>query len=149
MGEAVEHEDHGCSCESRCCSGSCGCEGGRGCGGEGGSCGCGCGGGGSGRYRKPTVLFLLSGEPRRGVEILERFGQLRLWKESPPDASGLYRLLREMERDGLVRSEIICAGEVGLARKAYALTEEGAAERLKWFETIRQYQEDLLELLKL
>ena len=47
------------------------------------------------------------------------------WADADPDPSGVYRVLRDMEKRGLVSSRIVHDKGVGLGRKVYSLTEDG------------------------
>jgi poly-beta-hydroxybutyrate-responsive repressor len=75
------------------------------------------------RFVRPFVLLLLAEGPSHGYELA---GSL---KEFTPEGlnvepSILYRMLRQMEEEGLATSSLDDSG-VGPARKVYELTSEG------------------------
>jgi poly-beta-hydroxybutyrate-responsive repressor len=55
------------------------------------------------------------------------------------NAGTLYRTLRQMEREGLCKSEWEAAGS-GPARRMYSITEEGVAYLDAWAQACKQYQ---------
>ena len=55
------------------------------------------------RFAEPAVLLLLRDRPAHGYELLDRLGGLL--PSDGIDMGNLYRLLRALEDDGLVRSE--------------------------------------------
>lgn len=79
------------------------------------------GGGLPRNFLRPCLLLLLAEMPSHGYDLLERLGQLGL---PAADPGGLYRLLRALERDGLVSSRWETS-ETGPARRTYELTPEG------------------------
>lgn len=72
---------------------------------------------------RPAILLLLKEHESHGYELVSRLGDLGF---DVPDFGGLYRTLRAMEDEGLVRSSW-GTPERGPARRVYALTEEGEA----------------------
>ena len=73
-------------------------------------------------YLRPCLLLLLAEGTGHGYELLDQVGQLGLDRVDP---GGLYRCLRAMEQEGLVRSEWEPSAS-GPARRTYELTDEGA-----------------------
>lgn len=72
-------------------------------------------------FLRPILLLLLAEEESHGYELLERIAALGLERT---DAGGMYRTLRAMEQEGLVRSRWE-PSESGPARRSYALTDDG------------------------
>ena len=70
----------------------------------------------------PLVLLLLKKKPSYGYELVENFSLLGV--PFPPDTSLLYKTLRGMEEDGLVKSEWDTEGS-GPAKRIYHLTPDG------------------------
>jgi poly-beta-hydroxybutyrate-responsive repressor len=75
-------------------------------------------------FLRPCVLLLLREQPSHGYELLER---LQPFGFSGEDPGGLYRALRVLERDGLVRSSWERSTE-GPHRRIYELTTRGGEE---------------------
>ncbi|MDQ6776648.1 MAG: PadR family transcriptional regulator [Actinomycetota bacterium] len=73
----------------------------------------------------PVVLLLLTGGPSHGYELLGRLQGMLPRNVAPPDASGLYRLLRGMEGDELLRSNWTENPGAGPRRRIYELTDSG------------------------
>lgn len=72
-------------------------------------------------YLRPCLLLLLAEGTSHGYELLDRVAALGLARSDP---GRLYRCLRAMDEDGLVRS-VWEPSTSGPARRTYALTEEG------------------------
>ena len=73
-------------------------------------------------YLRPCLLLLLAEGTAHGYELLDQVAGLGLDRVDP---GGLYRCLRAMEQEGLVRSEWEPSAS-GPARRTYELTDEGA-----------------------
>ncbi|CAN5135748.1 hypothetical protein BH24ACT10_BH24ACT10_19230 [soil metagenome] len=72
-------------------------------------------------YLRPCLLLLLAEGTAHGYELLDQVGALGLDRVDP---GGLYRCLRAMEEEGLVRSTWEPSA-TGPARRTYELTDEG------------------------
>lgn len=93
--------------------------------------GCRCDGGQPKNFLRPCLLLLLGEQSAHGYELLERlkvFGFSR-------DPGGLYRVLRSLESEGLVRSRWE-PSEAGPDRCAYRLTRTGREWLRAWAETL-------------
>jgi poly-beta-hydroxybutyrate-responsive repressor len=75
-------------------------------------------------FLRPCLLLLLREQPAHGYELLERLPPLGLTRDDP---GGLYRALRALERDGLVRSGWEPSSS-GPDRRRYELTRAGVEE---------------------
>lgn len=104
---------------------------------------CPCEGGTLVRFLQPTILALLDENPCHGYDLLQKIAGVKIWGDMSPDPSGVYRILREMEKKGIVKSEIVHNAGAGLGRKVYTLTEEGLKCKENWRTTLEQYQKDL------
>ncbi len=77
-----------------------------------------------------SILSLVAEAPRHGYEIeqvIEERG-MREWTEI--GFSSIYYLLKKLEKDGSVASELIPTGGRGKARRIYTATESGRASLL-------------------
>jgi PadR family transcriptional regulator, regulatory protein PadR len=72
-------------------------------------------------YLRPCLLLLLAEGTSHGYELLDQVTELGLDRVDP---GGLYRCLRAMDEEGLVRSSWEPSTS-GPARRTYELTEEG------------------------
>ncbi len=81
------------------------------------------------RFQVAAVLLLLRERPAHGYDLLERLPELT--GEERIDVGNLYRVLRTLEEQGLVRSEW---DETlpGPAKRTYELTEAGGAALERW-----------------
>ncbi len=75
-------------------------------------------------FLRPCLLLLLREQPSHGYELLERLEPLGFTRDDP---GGLYRALRALERQGLVRSAWE-PSSAGPDRRIYALTRRGTEE---------------------
>lgn len=72
-------------------------------------------------YLRPCLLLLVAEGTSHGYDLLDGVRALGLGKVDP---GGLYRCLRAMDEDGLLRSSWAPSSR-GPARRTYMLTEEG------------------------
>ena len=72
-------------------------------------------------YLRPCLLLLLAEGTAHGYELLDQVAALGLERVDP---GGLYRCLRAMDEEGLVRSTWEPSTS-GPARRTYELTDEG------------------------
>lgn len=97
------------------------------------------------RFAEPCLLLLLAEEAAHGYELIEKLSGWGL-EELAPDTTVVYRTLRRMEREGLVRSEWV-PGESGPAKRLYRLTPEGEELLHAWVITIRKNRNALERFL--
>jgi poly-beta-hydroxybutyrate-responsive repressor len=97
------------------------------------------------RFVEPSLLLLLRERPLHGYELLERIPELGV--EGRVDIGNLYRLLRALEQEGLVRSEW-SADLPGPAKRTYELTEEGRRLLDRWAEALRRAQGTIATFLE-
>lgn len=74
-------------------------------------------------FLQPCLLLLLREQADHGYELVSR---LRPMHDGDGDSGGVYRALRGLERQGLVRSEWLTS-DVGPARRTYHITPDGLA----------------------
>jgi PadR family transcriptional regulator, regulatory protein PadR len=86
------------------------------------------------RFLQPCLLLLIAESPAHGYDLLERLAEFGFER----DPGGLYRTLRTMEGDGLVRSEWHLSS-AGPGRRHYELTSRG-------HEQLQAHAEELLEI---
>ncbi|MGB9757644.1 MAG: PadR family transcriptional regulator [Candidatus Bipolaricaulaceae bacterium] len=85
---------------------------------------------------QPWVLLALAQGPAHGYEILSRLSEHEL------DPGGLYRTLRAMEEEGLIRSSWDTSGS-GPARRVYTLTDAGWDYLQAWAVHLRRLRDEL------
>jgi poly-beta-hydroxybutyrate-responsive repressor len=90
------------------------------------------------RFGEPALLLLLRERATHGYELLEQLPQLT--GETRVDMGNLYRVLRVLEEDGLVRSEWRDE-EPGPSKRTYEITDEGLALLDRWAEALGESRE--------
>ena len=106
---------------------------------------CSCSGKSLGRMLRPAILGVLAGAPVHGYVVLQRLEELSMYEDSPPDAGGVYRMLKSMQDEGLVESTWE-TGDSGPAKRRYELTDTGRACLAEWRDTLQSYGEHIKEL---
>jgi poly-beta-hydroxybutyrate-responsive repressor len=81
------------------------------------------------RFLQPCLLLLIAEAPAHGYDLIERLAEFGFER----DPGGLYRALRAMEGDGLVRSEWQLSS-AGPGRRHYELTSRGQEQLQAWAE---------------
>ena len=104
---------------------------------------CRCPGGMSEKFLQPCLLLLLHKEPSYGYSLLEELSKLGI----TTDASVIYRNLRKMEGDGLVKSHWDTRGP-GPAKRNYTITPDGEDLLHSWIATIEKNRRILEDFLK-
>lgn len=111
---------------------------------------CACSGKTLGRLLKPAIMGLLAQESMHGYLLVQRLTAMAMFNGQPPDPTGVYRILRNMEEDELVVSSWDFA-DSGPARRRFELTKDGRACLKRWMQTLEEYAvaiRDLLEAIK-
>ena len=85
-------------------------------------------------FVRPCVLLLLREHPAHGYDLLERLPEVGYLQVDP---GGVYRALRAMEQEGLVKSTWEPSG-AGPPRRGYALTADGLDWLQAYEATIRE-----------
>ena len=88
------------------------------------------------RFAEPAVLLLLRERPVHGYELLEQLPDLT---GERVDMGNLYRFLRMIESDAIVRSEWDDRA-AGPSKRIYELTDEGRALLDQWASALRDSQ---------
>ncbi len=99
---------------------------------------CPCSGKNLSRLLQPAIMALLVHSPLHGYRLLELLRKQEMFKTQPPDQTGVYRMLRNMEQEGLV----VCEWDLqdsGPARKQYAITTKGKDCLRRWKQTLIDY----------
>jgi DNA-binding PadR family transcriptional regulator len=109
---------------------------------------CPCSGKTLARLVRPAILMVLAQESFHGYQLLKRLAPLSLFQGQAPDATGVYRALREMEQEGLLAGDWDLAAR-GPAKRRYAITPEGSACLARWVDTLADYQASIAQLLGL
>ena len=84
----------------------------------------------------PILLLMLREWSSYGYELMEKMATFGLAAMNP---GTFYRTLRQMEKDGMVRSTWDTS-EAGPARRMYSITEAGEAYLKYWADSLSHYQ---------
>ena len=106
---------------------------------------CACSGGNLPRFVQPVLLALLAREPMHGYALARKLADTGLFGPQMPDMTGCYRMLRDMERSGVLET-CIDKGE-GPARKKYAVTARGRECLRRWIDSLSRNREHLDRVL--
>lgn len=106
---------------------------------------CACAGANLPRFVQPVLLAIVAQKPCHGYSILRELAQSCLFAECPPDIAGVYRILKNMEREGSLVSQWD-SPENGPARKLYTITERGQLCLKTWQDTLIRHQKFLKNL---
>jgi len=107
---------------------------------------CACSGRSLDRFLRPIVLAALKKGKSHGYDLAQALAGLDIFRDSVPDASGVYKTLKVMEKEGLVRSALD-ANSGGPAKRCYTLTPKGRKCLRRWICTLREYRNQLDRLL--
>jgi len=88
------------------------------------------------RFIEPRLLYLIKKNPSYGYQLTEDIEKLP-FPCPTPDSAAVYRMLRDLEKAGLVRSEWE-HGEAGPSKRVYYLTPQGEARLEVWVEAIKE-----------
>lgn len=107
---------------------------------------CACSGKTLDRLLRPVILATFARAGTHGYDLVQQLGRLNLFADSPPDASGIYKTLKLMEKEGLVSSDWDL-GDHGPAKRRYALTKDGRTCLKRWAGTLLAYRAQIDGLL--
>ncbi|MDR1872473.1 MAG: PadR family transcriptional regulator [Deltaproteobacteria bacterium] len=95
---------------------------------------------------KPLVMAFLAKGRLHGYAIQRLLESQGGFAHGPPDLSGVYRSLKEMESQGYVESSWI-SSDGGPPKRCFSLTESGLACLARWKETLIDYRAQIDELI--
>ena len=108
---------------------------------------CACHGSTLTRFIQPILLFCLAEQPDHGYDLLQRISETRLWKDTPPDATGVYRVLRDMEKRGLVTSYNDSESRAAKGKRVFQITEDGIDCMNNWISTLECYRQGIDQVI--
>lgn len=102
------------------------------------------------RLTQPSILAALaaSTKPLHGYVIIQEMAKGPMYGGNAPDPTGVYRVLKQMENNGLVNSAWDTS-ESGPAKRCYELTDEGRACLRRWIDSLACYAASIQELREL
>lgn len=100
------------------------------------------------RLLQPTVMGLLAQGPQHGYVLVQQLSESPVLGGAKPNDTGVYRLLKTLEDQGLVCHEI-AASDLGPSRRTYELTRSGRDCLAKWIVTLDDYQRSIAKLVRI
>lgn len=100
----------------------------------------------SGKLVEPCLLLLLHEKSSHGYELIEKLAEFGFDDDSP-DPGTVYRNLRRMEEEGLVKSSWLTDGP-GPAKRLYEVTSEAAGLLSEWANDVKKNIERLESFLE-
>src|SRR2546427_7633998 len=97
------------------------------------------------RFPEPAVLLVLRDSPGHGYELLEQLQALMPAERI--DMGNLYRILRSLEREGLVDSTWHDQ-EPGPAKRIYVITQSGRRVLAQWVAAFRKIELQIADFRK-
>jgi PadR family transcriptional regulator, regulatory protein PadR len=94
----------------------------------------------------PAVLLLVRDASSYGYDLMKALTQFGF---AMMNAGPLYRMLRQMEKDGLVESSWDTSSGQGPARRLYSITEAGEAYLRLWAGSLGQYRRMMDQFFRL
>ena len=91
-------------------------------------------------------MALLAEGPQHGYALVQRLSESPLLKGVKPDDTGVYRLLKILEDQRLVRYEVV-ESELGPSKRTYELTDSGRECLSKWTNTLDDYRRAIGKLV--
>ena len=93
------------------------------------------------RFLQSCLLVLLHREPGYGYSLMDGLGEFGFHPDGM-DISIVYRALRNLEADGLVR-DTWDDESLGPQRRVYHLTPQGEAALEEWMQDLRQRKQEI------
>jgi len=89
------------------------------------------------RFLEPALLLLLHKGTSHGYDLMNSLHELGL-ETYPADASVVYRMLRDLEAQGMVTSFWDTESAAGPSRRVYRLTEAGDRYLAEWVADLQE-----------
>lgn len=98
------------------------------------------------RLVRPAVLMILAESPAHGYIIIQHLEKYDMFKEQPPDVSGIYRTLKSMEEEKLVVSTWDISDNT-IPKRCFTITPAGLECLSQWIKTLESYNQAINEIL--
>jgi DNA-binding PadR family transcriptional regulator len=96
---------------------------------------------------QPAILAILTKGPLHGYELARQIGDIPHFLDEAPDMSGVYRMLKTLEKRGIVAANWDIS-QGGRPKRMFAITETGRQCLEHWVATLQNYHKTIGSLLK-
>ena len=96
---------------------------------------------------QPTALAILAEGPLHGYELARKIGEIPHFLGEAPDVSGIYRMLKSLEKRGMVTSQWDVS-KGGRHKRLFTMTDHGRKCLEHWNQTLQSYHKAIVSLLK-
>ena len=96
---------------------------------------------------QPAILAILTKESLHGYELVRQIGSIPHFLDEAPDISGVYRVLKTLEKRGMVTANWNIS-QSGRPKRLYTITDEGRQCLGHWAATLKNYHKTIGSLLK-
>jgi DNA-binding PadR family transcriptional regulator len=96
---------------------------------------------------QPAMLAILANESLHGYELARKVGEIPHFLDDAPDISGVYRMLKTLEKRGMVTSDWDISQQ-GRPKRQFTITDDGRQCLAHWVATLQTYYETIGSLLK-
>jgi len=93
------------------------------------------------------MLAVLARGPLHGYELAKKVSEIPHFLSEAPDVSGVYRMLKTLEKRGMVTSDWEMA-QGGRPKRLFTITHEGRQCLEHWVTTLQNYHKTVGSLLK-
>lgn len=106
-----------------------------------------CAGNNLDRFVQPAVLSLLLDECLTAYQIHQKLMDYSMYKDRPPDITGVYRYTKALEERGLLEKKQ-AAGQTAKNRTLYNVTPAGRRFLREWIDALENYRDSIDILLR-
>ena len=109
--------------------------------------GCACRGRNLDKMLQPGILAALYDNKLHGFMLIQQIGKNPMFSGSDPDKAGVYRYLKKMEAEGLLKSEWQLDDSNNNPRRVYSITDSGKRCLISWLDTLTNYNKALSKMI--
>ena len=96
---------------------------------------------------QPAMLAILAKGPLHGYKLAQQVGGIPHFLDEAPDVSGVYRMLKTLEKRGMVTADWDIS-QGGRPKRLFTITDEGRQCLEHWVATLQNYHKTIGSLLK-
>ena len=96
---------------------------------------------------QPAMLAILAQGPLHGYKLAQMIGDIPHFLDDSPDVSGVYRMLKTLEKRGMVTADWDIS-QGGRPKRLFTITDVGRQCLEHWVVTLQNYHKTIGSLLK-